>query len=388
MSEEKLVSIEGLWKRYGLHPLRMYRDWRNRRRHGLMSAPDERDGPWALRGVKCSLGRGECLGVIGPNGSGKSTMLKIIAGVSPATRGKVDVNGRVFPMIELAAGVNPELTGRENALLLATILGKNRREAKKALGPIEDFCDIGPFFDRPVRQYSSGMLARLGFSVGVSSDADILLIDEVIAVGDANFQSKCMEHITMQLARGKTVFFVSHNLNLLKALATSVLVLKKGDVVQSGNVEKCLVTYYDLMTRVEIEEDEKRPEGDVVVEMEKTDEGIAVFNIGEPAEITIRSDIKGAAHVRVAVYSMDNALVFCTESVLHRGPFKLKDGTLTARLHLDPVLLAPLSYYMNVVILGEDGKEIKTQRQRAAFFRVESGKNIMGYFENPHQWLD
>ncbi|MBZ0306406.1 MAG: ATP-binding cassette domain-containing protein, partial [Anaerolineae bacterium] len=166
-----VIRVEGLYKQYGL-PLPSPFS----RLRGLT------EPKWSLRDIQFEVRGGETLGIIGYNGAGKSTLLKVLAGVTPPTRGQVEVRGRVFPMIELNAGMNMELTGRENVLLLGILMGMSRAEIRAKLPEIEDFCELGKWFDEAVWKYSSGMLARLGFSVALNVDADILLVDEVLAV--------------------------------------------------------------------------------------------------------------------------------------------------------------------------------------------------------------
>ncbi len=214
MSEDIVIRVENLSKAYGLPPLWGKADTRER----------------ALKDIHFEIKRGELLGLIGRNGAGKSTLLKMLAGVSPPSRGSVSVTGRVFPMIELNAGMNPALTGRENVMLLGTIMGLSPREIKNRMPEIEAFCDLGEWFDRPVKQYSSGMPGRLGFAVAAYSDADILLIDEVLAVGDLVFRNKCMERMHALRELGKTVVFASHNMSAITGLCTRTIMLERGEI--------------------------------------------------------------------------------------------------------------------------------------------------------------
>ena len=190
MSSDIVIKIEGLWKRYGL-PIP---DVLGKVRSLLGSANSVgRNGEarnWALRDVNLEVRRGETIGIVGRNGAGKSTLLKVLAGVTAPTRGRVEIRGRIFPMIELNAGLHKELTGRENVRLLGAVMGMSRREIELRLPGIEDFTDLGEWFDRPVRMYSSGMLSRLGFGVAVNVESDVILIDETFAVGDLKFQEQ------------------------------------------------------------------------------------------------------------------------------------------------------------------------------------------------------
>ncbi len=189
MSEEVMIRIEGLWKHYGLPLPRIVRRGWNWLTHKNESSGDS-GGPWALKDINLEIRKGETIGIVGRNGAGKSTLLKVLAGVTAPSRGLVEIRGRLFPMIELNAGLNMELTGRENVRLLGAVMGLSRREIESKLPDIEEFTELGDWFDRPVRMYSSGMLARLGFGVAVNIESEIILIDETFAVGDLKFQKQ------------------------------------------------------------------------------------------------------------------------------------------------------------------------------------------------------
>jgi lipopolysaccharide transport system ATP-binding protein len=188
---------------------------------------------WALRDVNFAARRGECLGVIGRNGSGKSTLLQIACGIVRPSAGSLEVNGRVAAMLELGAGFNPELTGRENVYVAATVLGLSAAEIRDRFDAIADFAGIGEFIDQPVKHYSSGMYARLAFAVCAHVDADILIVDEVLAVGDAAFVQKCMRYIRGFMERG-TLLFVSHDTNMVLNLCTQAIWLDGGRLRRSG----------------------------------------------------------------------------------------------------------------------------------------------------------
>jgi lipopolysaccharide transport system ATP-binding protein len=247
MAGETVMRVEGLWKRYGLPMPRMVRrgaDVFRRFRNPQSAIREPDDGPWALRDVDLDVGRGDTVGIIGRNGAGKSTLLKVLAGVTPPTHGRVEVRGRLFPMIELNAGLHTDLTGRENVWLLGAVMGLSRSETRDKLEAIQDFCDLGRWFDLPVRKYSSGMLARLGFAVAVNSEADILLIDEVLAVGDLPFQRKCMERMERLRSRGVTTLLVSHNTRQIERLCERAILLEEGRVSTAGPTREVTEDYY------------------------------------------------------------------------------------------------------------------------------------------------
>ncbi|MFC4913262.1 ABC transporter ATP-binding protein [Actinomadura gamaensis] len=204
-----------------------------------------RDRFTALNEVSAELAVGDSVALLGTNGSGKSTLLKIISGVLPPDRGRVLVRGRVAGLIEVGAGLHPELTGRENVFLNGAILGMDRAETLAKFDAIVEFADIGDFLDQPVRFYSSGMFMRLAFSIAVHTDPDVFLIDEVLAVGDPLFREKCIARLTEFRASGRTMVMVAHDVSLLRDLCSRGIFLERGQVVWDGDID----TAADLLVR-------------------------------------------------------------------------------------------------------------------------------------------
>ncbi|MBE0425208.1 MAG: ABC transporter ATP-binding protein [Nitrospirae bacterium] len=198
---------------------------------------------WALRDISLNLNKGESLGIIGHNGAGKSTLLKVVSGVIKPAGGIVKVNGKIAPLIELSAGFDPELTGRENIYLNASILGFSRKEIDKKYDSVVEFSELRDFIDTPLKNYSSGMIARLGFSIATEVDPDILIIDEVLAVGDAWFKEKSKERILEFRKKGVTTLFVSHNMEEIKSLCSKVLWLEHGKIKMLGDPESVISEY-------------------------------------------------------------------------------------------------------------------------------------------------
>lgn len=198
---------------------------------------------WALRDINFTVERGEALGLIGPNGSGKSTLLRLIARTLYPTKGEIIVRGRVAPMIEIGVGFHHELTGQENIYLNASLYGLTHREVDRIYGDIVEFSELGEFIDVPVKNYSTGMYARLGFSIAVHLDPDILLIDEVLAVGDERFQKKCLERMMDFRRQGKTIVFVSHNPAAIKQICDRACLLLQGALMALGEVTSVLEAY-------------------------------------------------------------------------------------------------------------------------------------------------
>ena len=200
----------------------------------------------ALKGITFIVHDREVLGIIGRNGSGKSTILKIIAGVYRPTSGSVIVKGRVAALIELGAGFHPDLTGRENIVLNGLLLGLSKREIQQREERILEFAELGEFIDSPVKQYSSGMYMRLGFAIATEVDPDILLIDEILAVGDAAFQQKCSARIDDFRRRGKTIIVVSHDLAAVRKLCSRTLLIRDGLLLFDGPADEGVMRYHEL----------------------------------------------------------------------------------------------------------------------------------------------
>jgi ABC-2 type transport system ATP-binding protein len=198
---------------------------------------------WALNNVSFKVDRGTTLGIIGPNGSGKSTILKMIAGVMVPTNGKVKVIGKVAPLIELGAGFHPELSGRENIYLNGTILGMSRSEVEEKFNSIVKFSELEDFIDTPIKHYSSGMFMRLGFSIAINISPEILLIDEILTVGDEKFREKSMNKMNKLKDKGVTIVFVSHNLNLIKMFCKEVIYVSGGKIKYHGDPDTAFKKY-------------------------------------------------------------------------------------------------------------------------------------------------
>ncbi len=205
----------------------------------------------ALKNVSFTVSKGEMVGIIGRNGSGKSTILKIVAGVYTPSEGRVMVRGTIAPLIELGAGFHHELTGRENILINGLLLGLNKRQIKEREESIIEFAELGDFIDSPVKQYSSGMYMRLAFSIATAVDPDILIIDEIMSVGDAGFQQKCLGLINRFREQGKTILFVSHSTDSVRELCDRVLLIHRGELVRDGRPNEVISVYEEILRIVQ-----------------------------------------------------------------------------------------------------------------------------------------
>jgi lipopolysaccharide transport system ATP-binding protein len=246
---------------------------------------------WALRDISFEIRKGESVGIIGHNGAGKSTLLKHLSGIMRPTLGEIEVNGRLSALIEVGAGFHQDLTGRENVFLNGVILGMSRAEIKRKFDEIVDFSGLREFIDTPVKRYSSGMYARLGFAVAVHMEPDILIIDEVLSVGDFVFQAKGLEKMRSVLNSGASVIFVSHNLRAVAELCKRTIMLSKGTMVEDGPTSKVIQTYMQQMRA----ERKESVDADVVVEsvtVRGRDGPRLDFEAGESAwlDVTIRAN--------------------------------------------------------------------------------------------------
>lgn len=239
---QEVLRLEGVWRRY--------RRWQRRpaslkeacvrylQRQGLVY-----EDFWALQGLSLSVQRGEVVGFCGANGSGKSTLLRVVAGILPMTYGRITVRGKLATLLDLGTGFLPDLTGRENIALNGAIMGLSEAEVADKTDAIMAFADLGTFIDSPVKTYSAGMYMRLGFAIAIHVDADILLIDEILAVGDAEFQKKCEARLHHMQQNGTALLIVSHSLSMLSTLCNRVFWLERGRVMAEGHPADVLQQY-------------------------------------------------------------------------------------------------------------------------------------------------
>lgn len=290
-----MIRFEQVWKEYRYRPKTLGETWLR----GLTKRRTP-DCFWALRDISFELKPGQALGLIGPNGAGKSTILKLISGITRPTKGAVTRQGTIAPLIELGAGFHSELTGRENIELNATILGMSRADIRSKMEPIIEFSELREFIDTPVKHYSSGMYVRLGFSVAAHLEPDILLVDEVLAVGDAGFRARCLERIAQLRRAGTTICFVTHNILSIRGLCDRAIFIEKGAVVADGDPDTVVTAYnHYLSGRADFNfvtkrvEDGTRDVRIVAVEL-CGDDGVprTRFRFGETLQVRVRYELE------------------------------------------------------------------------------------------------
>ena len=244
---EIAIKVENISKKYQIGENKSYPTLRDKLMElpgRLFKGPKKNKEFWALKDVSVEVKKGEVVGIIGRNGAGKSTLLKILARITEPTTGQITMYGRVASMLEVGTGFNPELTGRENIFLNGAIIGMTKKEIKSKFDDIVEFSGVSKFLDTPVKHYSSGMYVRLAFAVAAHLDADILLVDEVLAVGDAEFQKKCLGKMSDLAKSGRTVIFVSHDVRSIRFLCTKALLFSEGKLIKYGDVHQIVKIYF------------------------------------------------------------------------------------------------------------------------------------------------
>jgi lipopolysaccharide transport system ATP-binding protein len=317
---------------------------------------------WALRNVSFELNRGEVLGVIGRNGAGKSTLLKLLSRITEPTEGRMEIHGRLGSLLEVGTGFHPELTGRENIYLNGTILGMKRQEIGRKFDEIVAFSGIETFLDTPVKRYSSGMYVRLAFAVAAHLEPEILVVDEVLAVGDLEFQKKCLGKMSQVAGEGRTVLFVSHSMAAVKSLCTQAILLHEGTVVGRGAVEDTVAHYLNLNSPLQedglISETANRiGTGEALlrkVELRShTGQVIDQLMMGEQFTIATLFEVKSRiedAFVEVGISTLDGLRVATVQSIDEARPsWNLQPGLQEITVEIDTTLL-PREYVIDVVV--------------------------------------
>jgi lipopolysaccharide transport system ATP-binding protein len=338
---------------------------------------------WALRDVTLTIGQGEAIGLIGHNGAGKTTLLKILSRITEPTEGFADVTGRVGPLLEVGTGFHPELTGRENVFLYGSILGMSRQEIRSRFDEIVSFAEVERFLDTPLKRYSSGMSVRLAFAVAAHLEPEILLVDEVLAVGDASFQRKSLGKMGEVAREGKTVIFVSHNLAIIQALCRRAVLLNGGRVVADGPVEDAIDQYLRAFENAAAENLLERTDRDSrgwdevhIAGLEIRDASGSHPDVvvgGRPATIAVQvTDVLPDMHCRLTIVNSlgQPIMTFDTEM---SSPRDVRDPNLGAQIacEIGALPLLPGRYRIDVVLKARN--QIQDGLMAAGFFDVEPG---------------
>lgn len=390
MSSEHAVRVDAISKLYRIGAAFDPRSFREtltdlvalRRRR---EEPGARD-LWALRDVSFDVKRGEAVGIIGHNGAGKSTLLKILSRITEPTSGRIELHGRVSSLLEVGTGFHPELTGRENIQLNGAILGMTRQEIRERFDEIVAFAEVERFIDTPVKYYSSGMYMRLAFAVAAHLEPEVLVIDEVLAVGDAAFQSKCLRKMGDVASHGRTVLFVSHNMPAVRSLCQTAVWLKDGRVVDRGDSASVVNRYLEQARSRAGRDDVARriallPPDDVLCMhsirlLQRGVESEVVLN-GDPLEIEIAFEVLTTTlgfHVYFRLLDLEETVIL--ES-MHNGDVAevplVEAGRYVANAVLPADFLAPRAYQLLIDAGIADVRHCLPEPIRIAFFVQQSG---------------
>lgn len=404
MSEVYCVRVEKVDKRYHRRgAVRSLRSSLSRvpQRFGL-GAPLEDDLFFALKDVSFSVKPGQAFGIIGPNGAGKTTMLRLLSGITRPTSGKMEIDGRVAAIIELGAGFHPELSGRENIYLYASILGMKRQEVKAKFDEILAFSELEEFLDMSLKHFSSGMYIRLAFSVAACLNPDVLLIDEVLAVGDASFQTKSLRRIRDLKDAGTAIIFVSHNLHQVRVLCDQAMLLSKGEQQAIGESESVVAEYLNNPRyQAELKEtyqstkvgdgklEPKEAEITRVSLLDSQGNERSEFKTGESLVVRIEFN----AHQRIdcptftiAFYSFDGTLYAAHQTNWDGFDIDFIHGKGMIEAAFDQLSLLPGGFLLSISISDSQGFSKYDWHQKSYRLFVMAGQRASGMISIPHRW--
>jgi ABC-type polysaccharide/polyol phosphate transport system ATPase subunit len=352
---------------------------------------------WAINDVTFDVARGEMLGIVGHNGAGKSTILKLLSRITAPTKGTITLDGRLAALIEVGSGFHPELSGRENIFLSGSVLGMRRKEIAAKLDRIVEFAGVGPFIDMPVKWYSSGMFVRLGFAVAAHLQADILLVDEVLGVGDAAFQVRSFERIGELRREGATLIFVSHDLSAVGKLCDRVVLMNRGRLIAAGMPPDMIAQYQTLAMEsfagaaadaASVSGGGARVENVVF----RSPEGLEVpgTTTGGPLVAVVDLDVTESvedAIVELFYYARDGRTLHCQQSTAVSGKLiTLQPGRRRIEFVCESLGLQPGIYAVGASIRKWNGPGVIDWWYGTRMLYMEPGKTMRGYFFAPHEW--
>jgi len=394
---EPAIQFQGVWKRFRTGErgttLRDLLPNMARKLLGRESRRQKRRHFWALKDVSFEVRPGEPVGIIGPNGAGKSTTLKILSGITRQTMGTVDVRGRVAALIEVGAGFHEDLTGRENAYLNGTIMGLTRKELGAKFDRIVDFAGVRDFIDTPVKRYSTGMKVRLGFAVAAHLDPDVLLIDEVLAVGDASFQRKCLNRMAEYARSDRTLVLVSHNMHHIRTLCKRAILLNKGEVVAEGEANQVIRRYKSLSDELTVVGRHAMKEDTPIriTDVRLLVDGKRRDTIGTGQDLTVEIDYEARRELpevgfTIAFYGADGPFRTGYSTALDFLDVATRPGRGSVRLSFPDFGIEPGSYAISIGIWDKACFDPYDWHQRAYPLFVEERMPLQGTYRLPHRW--
>ncbi len=389
---ELAIQVEGVGKRFRL------RSSGGRTLKSLVMdmihAPGSERDLWALKDVNFTVERGTTLGLIGANGAGKSTLLSVLAGTMIPTEGKIQTQGVISSLLELGAGFHPDLTGRENVFLAGAIMGLTRAQMTRRFDAIVNFADIGTFIDQPVKHYSSGMYVRLGFAVAVEVDPDILLVDEVLAVGDASFQRKCLRRMSEFREQKKTMLIISHDLGTIQSVSDQILFLDHGRVLGHGEPGK-VVGQYETFWRNQASAERSREWGTREVSLigadfsDESGQATTKFKWGHAMTVTLKYEVKtpvGPSIFGFGISDEAGRLVHGSNTEIAGMSIPALSGSGQVVLTIPALNLARGTYFLSFSVHSADHKVNYHRMDNAYAIGVESDANFEGICHMPSEW--
>ncbi len=349
---------------------------------------------WALKGIDFEVRRGSTLGIIGANGAGKSTLLALLAGTMSPSEGRITTSGTISSLLELGAGFHPDLTGRENVYLAGAIMGLSREQMKQRFDAIVAFADIGPFLDEPVKHYSSGMYVRLGFAVAVEVDPDILLVDEVLAVGDAAFQRKCLKRMEQFREMGKTMLIISHDLNTIQSVSDTILFLDHGQIKGHG-APGAVIGQYETFSRGQAGGELRREWGTREVVLTGAeffdDQGKDCRSFGSGKALNVRVKYEAKMPVGPSVFGFSvsdeqGRLVHGSNTQIAGMLIPALSGAGSVVLRLPVLDLAAGTYLFSFSVHSADHRSNYHRLDHAFAIGVDSDKRFEGVCYLPSEW--
>jgi len=358
MESETAIKISNLGKKYSIGTQKEG-TLRSALANAFKSSAKKGEDFWALRNVSFNIPRGEVVGIIGKNGAGKSTLLKLISQITKPTEGKIEIHGRVASLLEVGTGFHPELTGKENIFLNGTILGMSRKEVKSKLDEIVAFSGIEKFINTPVKHYSSGMYVRLAFAVAAHLEPEILIIDEVLAVGDAEFQKKCLGKMDEVAKTGRTVLFVSHNMAAVKNLCSHGILIEKGEVAFNGSINDAISKYNSMGAEKKLifntsdYKTRKRGLHQIFIDSVQINQNnyLPSSEFSIQLKIAQNDGFSGKIEISIFVFDQLNNTIFQLSTYYYTTPIFYQEDA-TYQFHLDKIGLSPGFYKIGVWLSG------------------------------------
>lgn len=400
MDSNVVIQVENIGKTYKLYNKPIYR---------LMDILKLSSKPryklyHSLEDINFEICKGDIVGIIGRNGAGKSTLLKILAGVITSTSGALKVNGKISALLELGAGFNSDYTGIENIYLNGAIMGYNRSEMDKKLTEITTFADVGEFINQPLKAYSSGMFARLAFAVAISVNPDILIVDEILSVGDMRFQIKCMDKMMELMNNGTTVIFVSHDLNAIRRFCKTGIFIESGKISAIGEINEVADQYIEFLKQLDNDNanavfpkfNDNFPKGTIakiadVTLINSKNQSINTLQYDEPVQVKITYDVYDdtidLSVLGVAIYSSNEEYICGLNTLLDSKKISWKYGRNVFYIdYFDGLMLVGGEYYFYVALFEKSATVCIDFNKTSTEFTVTSGYCSEGKFIIPHKW--